>query len=60
MKSQVKLPDLKKLFEEIDANQKEIDKIRENYSGRRSEENQKWIRMAKSQNMRFMNSHSFT
>src|SRR5882672_104034 len=38
MKSQVKLPDLKKLFEEIDANQKEIDKIRENYSGRRSEE----------------------
>ena len=38
MKSQVKLPDLKKLFEEIDANQKEIDKIREKYSGRRSEE----------------------
>lgn len=37
-KSQVKLPDLKKLFLEIDANQKAIDKIRENYSGRRSEE----------------------
>ncbi|HWZ96694.1 MAG TPA: hypothetical protein VN025_02950 [Candidatus Dormibacteraeota bacterium] len=37
-KSQVQLPDLKKLFEEIDANQKAIDKIRENYSGRRSEE----------------------
>ncbi|HJZ64121.1 MAG TPA: hypothetical protein VKD70_07380 [Candidatus Acidoferrum sp.] len=37
-KSQVKLPDLKKLFEEIDANQKAIDKIRENYAGRRSEE----------------------
>ncbi len=37
-KSQVQLPDLKKLFEEIDANQKEIDKIREKYSGRRSEE----------------------
>lgn len=36
--SQVQLPDLKKLFEEIDANQKTIDKIRENYSGRRSEE----------------------
>jgi len=34
----VQLPDLKKLFEEIDANQKAIDKIRENYSGRRSEE----------------------
>lgn len=37
-KSQVKLPDLKKLFEEIDANQKATDKLRENYSGRRSEE----------------------
>ncbi|MBS1841294.1 MAG: hypothetical protein JST77_10650 [Acidobacteria bacterium] len=37
-KSQVKLPDLKKLFEEIDANQKQIDKIRENYAGRRVEE----------------------
>jgi len=32
------LPDLKKLFQEIDANQKELDKIREKYSGRRSEE----------------------
>ena len=37
-KSQVQLPDLKKLFLEIDANQKELDKIREKYSGRRSEE----------------------
>ena len=37
-KQQVQLPDLKKLFEEIDANQKELDKIREKYSGRRSEE----------------------
>ncbi|HLK04430.1 MAG TPA: hypothetical protein VKT53_08315 [Candidatus Acidoferrum sp.] len=37
-KSQVQLPDLKKLFEEIDANQKAIDKLKENYSGRRSEE----------------------
>ena len=37
-KSQVQLPDLKKLFEEIDANQKTLDKIRENYTGRRSEE----------------------
>lgn len=38
LKSQVKLPDLKKLFEEIDANQKEIDKIKENYAGTRVEE----------------------
>jgi hypothetical protein len=38
MKSQVQLPDLKKLFEEIDANQKEIDKIRENYAGTQVEE----------------------
>jgi hypothetical protein len=37
-KSQVQLPDLKKLFEELDANQKAIDKIRENYSGRRAED----------------------
>ena len=37
-KSQVQLPDLKKLFDEIDKNQKEIDKIRENYAGYRSEE----------------------
>jgi hypothetical protein len=38
LKSQVKLPDLKKLFEEIDANQKEIDKVKENYAGYRVEE----------------------
>ena len=38
IKSQVKLPDLKKLFEEIDANQKEIDKIKENYAGTQVEE----------------------
>lgn len=38
IKSQVQLPDLKKLFEEIDANQKEIDKIRENYAGTQVEE----------------------
>jgi len=36
--SQVKLPDLKKLFEEIDANQKQIDKIKENYAGTQVEE----------------------
>lgn len=38
MKSQVKLPDLKQLFEEIDANQKQIDKIEENYAGTQVEE----------------------
>ena len=36
--SQVQLPDLKKLFEEIDANQKGVDKIKENYAGTRDEE----------------------
>jgi hypothetical protein len=38
MKSQVKLPDLKALFKEIDDNQKAIDKIKENYAGTRTEE----------------------
>lgn len=38
IKSQVKLPDLKKLFEELDANQKQIDKLKENYAGTRVEE----------------------
>lgn len=38
IQSQVKLPDLKQLFEEIDANQKEIDKIKENYAGTQVEE----------------------
>jgi hypothetical protein len=38
MKSQVKLPDLKALFKEIDDNQKAADKIRENYAGTRVEE----------------------
>lgn len=37
-KSQVQLPDLKKLFAEIDENQKAIDKIKENYAGTRVEE----------------------
>jgi hypothetical protein len=37
-KSQVQLPDLKKLFEEIDANQKRIDKLKENYAATRVEE----------------------
>ena len=38
IKSQVKLPDLKALFKEIDENQKAIDKIRENYAGTETEE----------------------
>src|SRR5258706_1304333 len=38
IKSQVKLPDLKALFKEIDDNQKAIDKIKENYAGSQSEE----------------------
>jgi hypothetical protein len=38
VKSQVKLPDLKALFKEIDDNQKAIDKIKENYAGSQSEE----------------------
>jgi len=37
-KAQVVLPDLKALFAKIDANQKEIDKIRENYAGTKVEE----------------------
>ena len=38
VKSQVELPDLKALFKEIDANQKAIDKIKEDYAGTRTEE----------------------
>ena len=38
MKSQVRLPDLKALFKEIDDNQKAIDKLKENYAGTRVEE----------------------
>src|SRR5438876_776524 len=38
LKSQVKLPDLKALFKEIDDNQKAIDKLKENYAGSQSEE----------------------
>jgi hypothetical protein len=37
-KSQVKLPDLKALFKELDDNQKAIDKLKENYAGTRTEE----------------------
>jgi hypothetical protein len=38
IKSQVKLPDLKALFKEIDDNQKAIDKLKEKYAGSQSEE----------------------
>jgi len=37
-KSQVQLPDLKALFQQIDANQKALDKIKENYAGTKVEE----------------------
>jgi len=37
-KSQAQLPDLTALFEEIDKNQKAIDKLQENYAGTRTEE----------------------
>jgi hypothetical protein len=38
LKSQVKLPDLKALFKEIDDNEKAIDKIKEDYAGTRTED----------------------
>jgi hypothetical protein len=38
IKSQVKLPDLKALFKEIDDHQKAIDKLKENYAGSQSED----------------------
>ena len=47
MKSQVKLPDLKKLFEQLDANQKQIDKIKENYAGVRLEEETEYDKSGK-------------
>ena len=37
-KSQVQLPDLKTLFAQIDANQKRLDKLKENYTGRSASE----------------------
>jgi hypothetical protein len=45
--SQVKLPDLKQLFEQIDANQKEIDKVRENYAGTQVEEETQYDKAGK-------------
>ena len=38
LKSQVKLPDLKALFKELEDNQKAIDKLKEKYAGTRTEE----------------------
>jgi hypothetical protein len=38
LSAQVKLPDLKALFKELDANQKAIDKIKEDYAGTRVED----------------------
>ena len=47
IQSQVKLPDLKKLFEEIDVNQKEIDKVKENYAGTQVEEETQYDKAGK-------------
>ena len=46
-KSQVQLPDLKALFKELDANQKAIDKIKENYAGTREEEETEYDKTGK-------------
>jgi hypothetical protein len=46
-KSQVQLPDLKALFNEIDQNQKAIDKLKENYAGSRSEEETQYDKTGK-------------
>jgi hypothetical protein len=46
-KSQVQLPDLKALFNEIDQNQKAIDKLKENYAGARSEEETQYDKTGK-------------
>ena len=45
--SQVKLPDLKALFAEIDANQKQIDKVKENYAGNQVEEETEYDKAGK-------------
>jgi hypothetical protein len=46
-KSQVQLPDLKALFKEVEENQKAIDKIKENYTGTRAEEETGYDRAGK-------------
>ena len=43
----MQLPDLKALFKEIDDNQKAIDKIKENYTGTRSEEETEYDKTGK-------------
>jgi len=58
IKSQVKLPDLKKLFEEIDTNQKQIDKIRENYAGTQVEEEYEYDKNGK-QTKKELNEYTF-
>ncbi len=47
---QVKLPDLKALFKEIDDNQKAIDKVKENYAGIRTEEETEYDSNGKAKN----------
>jgi len=47
IKSQVKLPDLKQLFEELDANQKQIDKLKEKYAGTQVEEETEYDKTGK-------------
>lgn len=47
VKTQVKLPDLKKLAEQIDANQKALDKLKENYTGTRDEEETEYDKSGK-------------
>jgi hypothetical protein len=47
IQSQVKLPDLKTLFEEIDANQKAIDKVKENYAGTQVEDETQYDKAGK-------------
>src|SRR6202795_1761630 len=47
IKRKMKLPDLKKLFEQLDANQKQIDKIKENYAGTRAEEETEYDKSGK-------------
>jgi hypothetical protein len=58
IKSQAQLPDLKALFKEIDANQKAIDKIKENYSGSRTEEEMEYDNAGKEKN-REINEYTF-
>ena len=58
-KSQVQLPDLKALFNEIDQNQKAIDKLKENYAGSRSEEETQYDKTGKITKREFRESTFF-